>query len=815
MTNFHLKHLLSTSPHLSFPPLKIAGQNNIAHYFKTGLFLLLHCLYQTTTDAQSLITFFGGETQLTTAQALDMDTFFYNYDVFDFDHYQLNHHVKNGGDTVAFSIYINDTLNWDFTVSKKEVFSDNFLLMYTTPTGEKVVSQKGETNTYQGQVGNSSQNPAFFYISNSHLKADFTVNGVVYIIEQGGPYTETEGYVLYRKEDRKLPPGPNGETEVTLRSVPCAPSYPTCECYDEGWEDRQYYLELAFEMDCEFVRDKIWNKDINEENLLRQAVEEYLGERILMEISKAYEDAIDMQVIGVFAHFWMPSLNANPAIVPDCTGIDPYPDEGENGELAFFWKEFREYWHANFGYVNRDWAHVFSGRNLGPMADGISSGNPYTGFSGSGSICGRDDPIFQSPSDPHWMNSYSVSDVGADWTTVAHEIGHGFGLGHGHGCNDGCEQEYDHDHCDCGLMEAGCGCSERFECFTHYTCGSVPAQNVFPYHETSHYRLCQYLNGWNASLQRDNYLCLLASPPINYEFDILIEDDQAISIEDDLICIDEEVNVSFYYTFALNNFSWDLGPGLALVSGTLNDPSIRVKGTANWNSKICANFDYNGQSLTYCQDIYIGLPPSPGAPIFSPIYNNGELCLSIGFPPDAHTSYFDYSFTLFENSSGTNLLDSGSGTTTNPDPLVFPVCDDNCVNITIKAGNKCGLNLYTPFDPFSDCFEDLALKVPPSKDVESWKVSFDQKNKFIGNGENGFAIYPNPSNGKVNIVLPVHDGVSKLRIVDMTGKTAYSGEIAKSVRRVELDGSNWGSGIYKAQLIQGNRIYQKKLEIIQ
>jgi hypothetical protein len=226
---------------------------------------------------------------------------------------------------------------------------------------------------------------------------------------------------------------------------------------------------------------------------------------------------------------------------------------------------------------------------------------------------------------------------------------------------------------------------------------------------------------------------------------------------------------------------------------------------------------YNLQTLTFCRSIHIGVPLPPGAPIVQYYSNSGNPYFSIGFPTSTYASFFEYSYAVYDNNS--NLLDYDNGTTPNPNPLVSPVHPGNCVRITIKSGNECGVNPNTPYDPFYYCFQQgQELPAPPSgseTDYEESATSLSQSHHGKEETEdNGiFTIYPNPSNGKCMIVLPAYDGISELSIVDLTGRLVWRREI-RGGRQIELAGSNLGSGNYNAQLIQGGRIFQKKLEII-
>ena len=72
---------------------------------------------------------------------------------------------------------------------------------------------------------------------------------------------------------------------------------------------------------------------------------------------------------------------------------------------------------------------------------------------------------------------------------------------------------------------------------------------------------------------------------------------------------------------------------------------------------------------------------------------------------------------------------------------------------------------------------------------------------------NEFTISPNPGRNKLNIKLPLSDGVLKLEVYDVLGKRVYKGLITQLESSVNV--TNWKSGVYLVK-VSNNKIVQTK-----
>lgn len=75
--------------------------------------------------------------------------------------------------------------------------------------------------------------------------------------------------------------------------------------------------------------------------------------------------------------------------------------------------------------------------------------------------------------------------------------------------------------------------------------------------------------------------------------------------------------------------------------------------------------------------------------------------------------------------------------------------------------------------------------------------------------ENGFSIYPNPSNGLVTIAINEFNEAQTMRIYDITGKLLLTETISTAISTVDI--SNFNKGIYLIELVSGSKSSYQKL----
>lgn len=78
------------------------------------------------------------------------------------------------------------------------------------------------------------------------------------------------------------------------------------------------------------------------------------------------------------------------------------------------------------------------------------------------------------------------------------------------------------------------------------------------------------------------------------------------------------------------------------------------------------------------------------------------------------------------------------------------------------------------------------------------------------NFENNFQVYPNPSQGTINIASKVSLGLTEVAIYDMNGRKVFSQSVEIG-NQVSLDASQLSAGVYLVKVDGGNYTFTTKL----
>ncbi|MCB9272413.1 MAG: matrixin family metalloprotease [Lewinellaceae bacterium] len=400
---------------------------------------------------------------------------------------------------------------WLFQLQEHDIRTSDFRVELETSAGRRVF-QKGLCNTYKGVVNNDTLQKARFYISDNYLGGNFESGGEMYFITPARFLLEPEEgqnlsltYVLHKE---KL----TSDTLLCLSDISTTPDTSLVE-----FRDVTRYLELAIETDNEFLAQ--FDYDINgsiDDNERKDAIE-FIKMKV-NNIAGLY-DIFDLQIRLSYVHLWQ----------------SPDPYNSNNQDLHVMWNEVRGYWNSNMNHIQRDHVHFLAGKQSS-QGYGIDGGGFYDAHK---SICGTHEILFaQYDNGYYWAYSYTVSaeeDLGDNYRTAAHELGHAFGLNHI--CNP------------CNLMYSGQGCSTGF-------CG--PGTNGFTqWAEESKKVLVNYLNGFNPIYNWDNDACLQYTPPVDYAFQMILEASEVLQGEFANVCLEEEIDA----TFTMNLMIMKISPG--------------------------------------------------------------------------------------------------------------------------------------------------------------------------------------------------------------------------------------------------------------
>jgi hypothetical protein len=154
-----------------------------------------------------------------------------------------------------------------------------------------------------------------------------------------------------------------------------------------------YEVDIAIETDYEFTAVVF---EGNEAAALNYVI------LLMGAISQIYQHELNVVLDLVYVRLWD-------------TSCDPWNNTGTGGQLD----DFKAYWDASMGWVQRDVAHMMNGRDLGGGTAYASAPCTSSAYSVSSNIEGG----FPSPIEDNSPQNWDIF-------AVAHEIGHNFGTNH-------------------------------------------------------------------------------------------------------------------------------------------------------------------------------------------------------------------------------------------------------------------------------------------------------------------------------------------------------------------------------------------------
>ena len=264
--------------------------------------------------------------------------------------------------------------------------------------------ESSPVRTFKGAVANWSGSHARFTVTDDRIEGVILTPEERYFIEPAGKYSTSalsSDFVFYKASD-VLPSAAAQEPsdmcgvslakKIDTTSKQVAPQTSTAS-------SSALIVELATEADYEYVTALGGSVNANNEIL-----------SIMNQVEGVYETELGITFQIVYQNTW-------------ATQNDPYTTTADSIKVL---DEFKNYWNANFTHINRDLAHMWTGKQMGGVI----------GRAIISSVC----------NDPQASISYSISrkyDLEPmKYVLTAHEIGHNFGATH----------DYDVPGCDGTIM---------------------------------------------------------------------------------------------------------------------------------------------------------------------------------------------------------------------------------------------------------------------------------------------------------------------------------------------------------------------------
>lgn len=249
-------------------------------------------------------------------------------------------------------------------------------------------------HTFKGQLKGRSNTTARFTIDENNIEGLIIVEDEKYFIESLRRFSKAANkneFVIYRESDviEKSPAACAFTLNGKLKEAAAGVSSQSLSALKSGASNSAIPLnreiELATEADYEFVNTLGSSSAANTEILT-----------IMNLVEGVYENELGISFSIVYQHTWA---------TPD----DPYVSTNPGALLT----EFKNHWNNNLTGVNRDVAHLWTGKDLDSNVIGVAS---------IGVTC-------KSPTEAYGVSQH-VFDLDIRVGITAHELGHNFGATH-------------------------------------------------------------------------------------------------------------------------------------------------------------------------------------------------------------------------------------------------------------------------------------------------------------------------------------------------------------------------------------------------
>ncbi len=335
-----------------------------------------------------------------------------------------------------------------------EVLTNDAVLVHVGPEGE-VEMPRPDVQLWRGSVEGDPGSTAYLALS-----GELGTNGFVVLDDKIHMISTARGggRTVVHELGQQMPADLDAGARPPLCSGPLIPEGFVPRVQREVVERGTYPCKrftIAVDTDTEFTTVVFNGSETNAQSYIT----------ILMgAVSSIYERDVNIRLEVPYIRTW--------------TASDPYSSNGTCSQL----NQFRNHWNSNQGSVQRNAAHLLSGRPLGGGCAYLSSLCDASAYGVSADLVGG----FPNPVQDNHPGNWDV-------IVVAHELGHNFGSGHTHevsaynpiidGCGNGdCSQaaqgtimSYCHQ-CGGGLTNIAMSFGTRVEAaIRNYVDVSVPS----------------------------------------------------------------------------------------------------------------------------------------------------------------------------------------------------------------------------------------------------------------------------------------------------------------------------------------------------
>lgn len=351
---------------------------------KNLISLLLVVFFAGIATAQNVI-----NTQVKTDRLSTLNEKFSDYTIFSMDTRQLNDLKRSNHDNLVASINLSKNQSWDLVLEPNDLRAASYQAILYTDKGEE--SWAYELSTYKGYANQNNENEVRLTIKDDYVSGYISEGGELYYIEpvsQIVKSSQSNDFVIYRTSDMKQTANITCQADHLESNTEMVENDAQLK---SGSSVGCYTLELAIEADYEYYQ--IHGDEANEVIL-----------SIMNEVEGVYASTFGLDIAITYQGLY---TSAN----------DPYSDSITTS--GYIISEFRNYWNNNKQDVQRDLAHLFTGRSM----SGVSVGVAFTNATCS------------SASFAYGVSQNIGSFYNSRFVLTAHEIGHNLNAQHSHGEN--------------------------------------------------------------------------------------------------------------------------------------------------------------------------------------------------------------------------------------------------------------------------------------------------------------------------------------------------------------------------------------------